>query len=86
VVLLMSASAYWLLQRTIIADQGEHSLLAAAIGRDLKGKLSPLLYTLAVAGAFLDPRFSQALYGLVALMWLVPDRRIVRALRPRRGP
>jgi uncharacterized membrane protein len=85
VVLLMAATAYWLLQRTIIADQGEHSLLATAVGRDLKGRLSPLLYALAVAGAFVDPRLSQALYVLVALMWLVPDRRIMRALRARRG-
>ncbi|MGE5504286.1 MAG: TMEM175 family protein [Actinomycetota bacterium] len=86
VVLLMAATAYRLLQGTIIADQGEHSLLALAVGRDVKGKLSLLVYALAAAGAFLDPRLSQALYLLVALMWLVPDRRIVRALRSRRRP
>ena len=85
-VLLMAALAYWLLQQTIVADQGEASLLAAAIGRDLKGKLSPFLYAAAVPLAFFDPRISQALYVLVALMWLVPDRRIVRALRSQRRP
>ncbi|MGO9484137.1 MAG: hypothetical protein ACLPX9_06090 [Rhodomicrobium sp.] len=71
------------LQRCIIADQGERSLLAEAIGRDLKGKLSPLLYAAAIPLAFFDPRLSQALYALVALIWLIPDRRIVRALRSR---
>ena len=86
IVLLMAAIAYWLLQQSIVADQGEASLLAAAIGRDLKGKLSPILYAAAVPLAFFDPRMSQALYVLVALMWLVPDRRIVRALRFQRRP
>ena len=81
VVLLMAAIAYLILQQSIIADQGAASLLAAAMGRDLKGKLSPILYAAAVPLAFFDPRVSQALYVLVALMWLVPDRRIVRALR-----
>jgi uncharacterized membrane protein len=86
IVLLMAAIAYWLLQQSIVADQGEASLLAAAIGRDLKGKVSPILYAAAVPLAFFDPRMSQALYVLVALMWLVPDRRIVRALRFRGCP
>jgi uncharacterized membrane protein len=86
IVLLMAAIAYWLLQQTIVADQGEASLLAAAIGRDFKGKLSPILYAAAVPLAFFDPRISQALYVLVALMWLVPDRRIVRALRSQVRP
>ena len=80
-VLLMAAMAYELLKRTIIADQGDHSLLAAAVGRDLKGKLSPLLYAVAILLAALDPRLSQAIYVLVALIWLVPDRRIARVLR-----
>jgi uncharacterized membrane protein len=83
-VLLMAAMAYWGLQRTIIADQGDGSLLAAAVGLDVKGKLSPLLYAIAIPLAFFDQRLSQALYVLAALMWLVPDRRIVRALRSRR--
>jgi uncharacterized membrane protein len=86
IVLLMAAIAYWLLQRSIIADQGKKSLLAAAVGRDLKGKLSPIFYASAVLLAFVDTRLSQALYVLVALMWLVPDRRIMRALQARRHP
>ena len=80
VVLLAAAIAYWLLQRTIIADQGAASSLARAVGRDLKGKLSPLLYVMAIPAAFLDQRIAAALYVLVALMWLVPDRRIERFL------
>ncbi|MGE5546778.1 MAG: TMEM175 family protein [Solirubrobacterales bacterium] len=84
VVLLMAAFAYWGLQRTIILIQGDGSLLAAAVGKDLKGKLSLLFYGTAIPAAFLDSRISQAIYVLVALMWLVPDRRIVRAMRARR--
>lgn len=84
VVLLMAALAYALLERSIIADQGKQSLLAAAVGRDLKGKLSPVLYGAAIPAAFVDPRLSQAVYVLVALMWLVPDRRIARTLQARR--
>jgi uncharacterized membrane protein len=77
-VLLMAAIAYWLLQRVIISHQGGGSPLAKAIGRDLKGKLSPGLYLLAILAAFFDPRISGAFYVLVALMWLIPDRRIER--------
>lgn len=84
-VLLMSAVAYWILQRAIIADQGKDSLLAQAVGRDIKGKLSPLLYAIAIPLAFYDERLSQALYVLVALLWLVPDRRIARVMRSREG-
>ena len=80
VVLLMAALAYWLLQRIIIAGQGPGSVLAAAVGRDLKGKLSPLLYALAIPSAVLSPWIAGALYVLVALLWLVPDRRIERTL------
>ncbi len=76
VILLMASLAYWTLQRAIIAAQGEHSLLARAIGRDLKGKASPLLYLAAIPAAFLSPWISQLLYVAVALMWLIPDRRI----------
>lgn len=83
IVLLMSATAYWILERTIIADQGETSLLAQALGRDLKGKLSPFCYLLAVPAAFVDTRLSDLLYVAVALLWLVPDRRIERVLRRR---
>ena len=84
-VLLMAAVAYWVLQRAIIADQRDESLLAQAVGRDLKGKLSPLIYAVAILVAFYDERISQALYAIVALMWLIPDRRIARALRSGNG-
>ena len=64
----------------IIAQQGESSLLATAVGGDLKGKLSPLLYAIAIPAAFVHQWISGAIYVLVALMWLIPDRRIERAL------
>jgi uncharacterized membrane protein len=80
VVLLMAAIAYYILQSVIIAHQGKDSLLARAIGKDVKGKLSPILYAAAIVLAFLDCRVANVLYVLVALMWLVPDRRIERAL------
>jgi uncharacterized membrane protein len=79
-VLLMAAFAYWLLQTTIIASQGSDSLLARAVGRDFKGKVSPLLYLLAIPAAFLSPWVSQGIYVFVALMWLLPDRRIEHVL------
>ncbi len=79
-VLLLAAVAYWLLQRTIVASQGGDSLLAKAIGRDIKGKLSPVLYALAIPLAFLEQWAAEGIYVLVALMWLVPDRRIERVL------
>lgn len=76
VVLLMAAIAYWMLQQRTIAPEGPDSLLARAIGADIKGKLSPLAYLLAIALAFLQPWLAWAVYVLVALVWLVPDRRI----------
>jgi uncharacterized membrane protein len=81
VSLLMPAIAYYLLQRAIVHQQGGHSVLASALGRDVKGKISPLLYAAAVALAFVDAWLSIAIYALVAVMWLVPDRRIEKALR-----
>lgn len=81
-VLLAAAIAYRILQQTIIATQGAHSPLQAAIGGDSKGKLSPLLYALGIALTFLSPWVAQALYTLVALMWLVPDRRIEKSQSP----
>ena len=81
VSLLMPAIAYYLLQRTIVHQQGEHSVLASALGRDVKGKISPLLYAAAVALAFVDAWLSIAIYALVAVMWLIPDRRIEKVLR-----
>ncbi|HEY6896913.1 MAG TPA: TMEM175 family protein [Rhodocyclaceae bacterium] len=79
-VLLMAAIAYWLLQQAIIAAQGTGSLLQKAVGRDWKGKLSPLSYLVGMAAAFWQPWISMAVYVLVALLWLVPDRRIEKAL------
>jgi uncharacterized membrane protein len=75
-VLLMAGAAYTILQRAIIAAQGPGSRLAAALGSDLKGKLSLGAYALAVALAFVNQWLSDGLYVFVALMWLVPDRRI----------
>ena len=80
VVLFMAAVAYWLLQQAIIAKQGKDSLLAAAVGRDIKGKLSLTLYALAIPSAFIQPWMAGMIYLLVAMMWLVPDRRIERGL------
>ncbi len=80
VVLLMSAIAYWILQNSIIALEGRHSLLAIAVGKNIKGKVSPVIYAIAIPTAFYVPWLAGALYALVAVMWLVPDRRIERAL------
>jgi uncharacterized membrane protein len=76
VVLLMSAIAYWMLQRSIIALEGDASVLKSAVGSDWKGKLSPFLYLVAIVAAFWLPWLAQCIYVGVALMWLVPDRRI----------
>ncbi len=79
-VLLMAAVAYFILQRAIIAKHGRDSLLAGAIGGDWKGKISPVLYFLAIPSSFVHPWIANAIYVLVALLWLVPDRRIERTL------
>jgi len=79
-VLLMAAIAYWILQQRIIASQGEGSILKRAIGNDWKGKLSPVLYVTAILLAFLSRWMAVVIYVLVALMWVVPDRRIERVL------
>lgn len=81
VVLLMAAIAYWLLEQAIIAAEGTASVLRRAVGRDWKGKLSPVLYGTAIAATFLAPWIAQAIYVCVAILWLVPDPRIERALR-----
>jgi uncharacterized membrane protein len=75
-VLFAAAAAYYVLQRLIIAEQGPHSKLKTAVGRDIKGKLSPLIYVAAIIMAFVSQWVSDALYVLVALIWLIPDRRI----------
>jgi len=79
-VLLMPAIAYLLLQLAILHRHGRRSVLAHALGSDLKGKLSPLLYLAAIVLAFYMPWASIAIYVLVAVMWIVPDRRIEKAL------
>jgi uncharacterized membrane protein len=83
VALLMPAIAYYLLQTAIVRVNGADSSLAQALGADLKGKISPLIYIAGVALAFVNPWFSIALYVLVALIWLIPDRRIERAIGER---
>ena len=81
VVLVMAAVAYLVLQQTIIAAEGPASVLKSAVGGDWKGKLSPLVYVVAIASTFWVQWLAQALYVLVALVWLVPDRRIEHALQ-----
>ena len=79
VVLLMAGVAYTILYRALVSAEGEHSVLARAIGQDRKGQLSLVFYCAAIPLAFYQRWISQALYVLVALMWLIPDRRIERA-------
>ena len=80
-VLLAAAVAYWLLQQCIIAAQGTQSPLKRAVGHDWKGKLSPLFYIFGMASTFFVPWVAQAFYVFVAILWLVPDRRIERTLQ-----
>jgi uncharacterized membrane protein len=80
VVLLMAAIAYFILTRALIALHGRESVLAAAVGRDRKGKVSILIYAAAIPLAFVNSWISCALYVLVAVMWLIPDRRIEKTL------
>jgi uncharacterized membrane protein len=79
-VLLMCGVAYFILQQLIIRSQGTHSRLKRLVGRDFKGRFSPLFYAIAIALAFVAPAISEAIYVLVALMWIIPDRRIERPL------
>lgn len=81
VVLFMAAVAYWILQKVIVAAEGPSSVLKRAIGRDWKGKVSPLLYGTAIVASFSLHWLALGIYTLVALMWLVPDRRIESVLR-----
>jgi len=71
-----AAIAYFILQTTIIRSQGPGSRLAAAVGGDVKGKVSPVLYAISIPAAFWEPRVSMGIFALVALIWLVPDKRI----------
>jgi uncharacterized membrane protein len=76
----MAAIAYYLLQQTIIRAQGQDSILKKAIGHDWKGKLSPVLYLLAIIATLRSPRIAEAIYAAAALIWLIPDRRIESVL------
>jgi uncharacterized membrane protein len=80
VVLMMAGTAYFILTQTLIAHHGKDSPLALAVGRDIKGKISVLIYILAIVLAFVQPWLSLFLYVSVALMWIVPDRRIEKVL------
>ena len=81
-VLLLAAIAYYILQTLIVAEAGgAQSSLAAAIGKDWKGKLSPLLYLVGVVTSFFAPKLAGGVYVFVALMWLIPDRRLERVIQ-----
>jgi uncharacterized membrane protein len=82
-VLIMAGAAYYLLTRVLIARHGDESALAAAVGRDVKGLLSLLIYAVAIGLAFVDARAACGLYVVVAVMWLIPDRRIETTLTER---
>jgi uncharacterized membrane protein len=79
-ILLLAAIAYFILARALISLNGRSSVLAKALGRDFKGKVSVIVYLLAIPLAFVQPWVACAFYVLVAIMWLVPDRRIERTL------
>jgi len=81
VVLLMAAIAYYVLQLALIRVQGPDSILKKAVGRDWKGKLSPVLYVTAILATVVSPWISQAIFVVVALIWLIPDRRIETVLQ-----
>ena len=87
VVLLMAAIAYWLLQQAIIAAEGPASILRSAVGRDWKGRLSPLLYIAAIVSTSWESAswMAQAIYACAAIIWFVPDRRIEHALQHKDG-
>ena len=80
VVLLMAAIAYYLLQQAIIRAQGQDSILKKAIGRDWKGKLSPVLYLVAIVATLRTSWIAQVIFVIAALIWLIPDRRIEKRL------
>jgi uncharacterized membrane protein len=82
VVLLCAAIAYFILQSVIVREQPAESTLRTALGRDLKGKSSPFIYAAAIPLAFVSTLASVSLYVLVALLWLVPDRRLESRLNP----
>ncbi len=79
-ILLMAGLAYWILKNAIVAQDGTNSVLAYAVGRDLKGKSSPVLYGLGIVASFWNTWVAGGIYVFIALMWLVPDSRIERTL------
>ena len=81
VILLGAAIAYFILQRLIIKDHGKDSILSKALGNDLKGKISPILYVLGIISTFFNVWISGAIFILVAIIWLIPDSRIEKALQ-----
>ena len=83
-VLLLAAVAYKLLSNAILREQGAESLLARALGRDIKGTISPILYVVAIPMSFVEHWVAYGLYVAVALMWLIPDRRIEIHLKERK--
>lgn len=85
-VLLCAAIAYYILARMLIALHGRNSVIAAALGRDFKGKVSVVIYSLAIPLAFLNAWIACGLYVLVAIMWLIPDRRIEKVLLQQSNP
>ena len=85
-VLLLAAVAYTIIVYAIIADQGPHSKLRAAIGRDVKGKISAALYVVAIPSAFIERWIAWAIYVAVAMIWLAPDRRIESKINSGRLP
>ena len=84
-VLLMAAIAYYILERVIIAKEGRESFLALAVGKDWKGRVSLVLYLIAIPLAFANSWISSALYAVAAVLWFLPDPRIEKALK-KRGP
>jgi uncharacterized membrane protein len=85
IVLLIAALAYYGLQTAIIRDQGSGSVVATAVGPDLKGKVSPLLYAAGIGLSFVNRWLAVAIYAGVALMWLIPDRRLERTITGKTG-
>src|SRR5215831_3671691 len=81
VVLLMAGVAYFIMERQMVRENGPQSMLAEALGRDRKAMLSMVGYVVAIVLAFVSPRLAELIYALVAVMWIVPDRRIASRVR-----
>lgn len=86
VILLMNALAYFILQKVILTHHGKDSLLSKALGKDLKGKISPVLYIIGIVSAPFLPVLCAAMYIAVALIWLVPDKRIEKVFNEKETP